>query len=210
MVIGRNITHYIRERGLTIPKLAARAGMDKGNLSRIISSGEGYSAKSLDGIATALGVKIADLFAEAPDVTLLLSNMRMIPLLDGNKVGAFVSDSLYFRENEMPEYRFTSSAYSLRAFQMRVRDEAMVPDFNPGDEVIVDPETPPGAGRFVVAETSDGVAVIKRFAERGLNSNGESVFELLPSNSHYASWRSDQMPIKILGVVRERIVKLQL
>lgn len=206
MPIGRNITFFMRERGLTLPQLADKADMDKGNLYRIVSTGKGYSAKSLGSIATALGVSEADLFNEFPGAELLPAGLRRIPILDAVQAGAFAGVAPYFRDEEMQEYTLTSKEFSEKAFAMRVKGDSMIPDFLPGDTVIVDPEREAKAGDFVVAVDSGGLGTIKRYAERGVNAYGNGIFELLPSNPVYASWRSDQTELRIIGVVRQRVI----
>lgn len=208
MPIGRNITFFMRERKLTLPQLAIKAGMDKGNLYRIVQTGKGYSARSLASIADALGVKEADLFNEFPGAELLPAGLRRVPILDDVQAGAFAGVAPYFRDDEMQEYTLTSKEYSDKAFAMRVKGDSMIPDFQPGDTVIVDPDHAPKAGQFVVAVDSGGLGTIKRYAERGMDTHGRSIFELMPSNPVYASWRSDQSELRIIGVCRQRVVNL--
>jgi len=206
--IGRNITSLARKRNLSLPKLADRAGVDKGNLSRIVRTGKGYSAASLQKIADALEVTLEQLFAEEPNVTALPPGIRRVPLLDAISAGQFLDVLPHFRDAEMQDFILTNSEYSGSAFAMTVQGESMVPDFNPGDIVLVDPETPVRPGRFVVAVNGTGEAALKRYADRGTDPEGRQIFELIPSNPHYPTMRSDKQELRIIGVVRERIIKL--
>ena len=198
----------MRERKLTLPKLAELAGMDKGNLSRIVRSGKGYSADSLASIAHALGVDEVDLFNHYPGAEPLPAGLRRVPILDDVQAGAFSGVAPYFRDEEMQEFTLSSKEFSEATFAMRVKGDSMIPDFHPGDTVIIDPDRQPKAGQFVVAVDSSGLGTIKRYAERGQDEHGNNVFGLLPSNPVFATWRSDKSELRVIGVVRQRIVDL--
>jgi len=60
--LGRNIASRCQELGITVADLAAAIGMNKGNLSRIMSTGAGYSARSLKKIADGLQWTEKELF----------------------------------------------------------------------------------------------------------------------------------------------------
>jgi SOS-response transcriptional repressor LexA len=198
----------MRARNLTLPKLAIKAGMDKGNLYRIVKTGRGFSSESLEKIAGALGVMIADLFADGDNVQMLEGGGERVPVLDPVQVGIFPASPPYFRESEVQEYITMSNKYSEKTFAMRVVGDSMVPEMNDGDVIIVDPDTSPRPGSFVVASEAGHAATLKKYAERGRDAHGHDVFELIPSNPLYSSMRSDILQLRIIGVVRERIIKL--
>lgn len=204
--IGLNITRLMRERGLSLPKLAMRAGVDKGNLHRIIQEGTGYSSASLGRLAEALDVSIAALFAEGSNVEPVPTGFRRVPLLSTIQAGAFTG--VFIDGGEMLEYVLTTANCSEKSFFMRVKGDSMVPDVQEGQLVLVDPDAELLPGRLVVAVNGDGEAMLKRYAERGVDAAGQTIFELIPSNPYYSTLRSDQNDIKIKGVVREIHIRL--
>ncbi len=79
----------------------------------------------------------------------------------------------------------------------------MLPEFKPGDRVIIDPSTSPQPGDYVVAKNGEEEATFKKYRPRGVNERGDVVFELVPLNEDYPSMRSDVTPIRIVGTMVE-------
>lgn len=79
----------------------------------------------------------------------------------------------------------------------------MLPDFQPGDRVIIDPSVRPQPGDYVVAKNGEEEATFKKYRLRSINEQGVEVFELVPLNPDYPSIRSDEVPIKIVGTMVE-------
>lgn len=79
----------------------------------------------------------------------------------------------------------------------------MLPDFRPGDRVLIDPEIAPSPGDFVVAKNGSNEATFKKYRPRGINERGDHVFELVPLNTDYETMRSDYTPIAIIGTMVE-------
>jgi len=66
--IGRAIDHLMVERRLNQKQLAQRAGdMDPGNLNRIINGKQAATTDRLEAIATALGVKVWEIYRLAEE-----------------------------------------------------------------------------------------------------------------------------------------------
>ena len=65
MEIGRIIRNVRESRGATLEEIAFAAGTNASNLSRIERGKQGYSVESLEGIASALGVTVAELHLRA-------------------------------------------------------------------------------------------------------------------------------------------------
>lgn len=79
----------------------------------------------------------------------------------------------------------------------------MLPEFRPGDRVIIDPEMSPSPGDFVVAKNGREEATFKKYRPRGINVEGNTVFELVPLNDDYPTMRSDTEHLEIIGVLVE-------
>lgn len=72
------------------------------------------------------------------------------------------------------------------AFALQIEGESMLPDFKPGDLVIVDPESSVRPGDIVVAKIAgEEAATIKKYRSRGKDENDQPIFELVPLNDDY-------------------------
>ena len=56
----------------------------------------------------------------------------------------------------------------------------MLPDFRPGDRVLIDPDVSPRPGDFVAARNTKQEATFKKYRVRGIDEVGQEVFELIP------------------------------
>ncbi|MFO9067150.1 XRE family transcriptional regulator [Legionella pneumophila serogroup 1] len=96
------------------------------------------------------------------------------------------------------------------AFALSMNDDSMSPDLLIGDILIVDPDAPPKPGDIVTAvleNTSD--FIIRRYKELSISQNERSI-ELLPSNNHWASLKSNlDDKIILRGVVQLFIRRLK-
>ncbi len=101
------------------------------------------------------------------------------------------------------EYLLTDLELSGSAFALEIQGESMLPEFRPGDRVIVDPEIQPHPGDCVVAMNGGQEATFKKYRPRGIDERGDTVFELVPLNEDFAPMRSDQTPIRIVGTMME-------
>lgn len=63
MKIGQKIRQLRQARGMTIQQLADEIGSDVGNISRLERGRQGYTANSINKIAEALSVPVAELFS---------------------------------------------------------------------------------------------------------------------------------------------------
>lgn len=97
----------------------------------------------------------------------------------------------------------TDLELSQNAFALEIKGDSMLPEFKPGDRVIIDPAIFPQPGDFVVAKNGDDEATFKKYRPRTMDEHGDVVFELVPLNEDYPSMRSDQGPIRIIGTMVE-------
>ena len=79
----------------------------------------------------------------------------------------------------------------------------MLPDFKPGDRIIVDPAVAPQPGDFVVAKNGHDEATFKKYRPRATDAAGNIIFELVPLNEDYPTMRSDTTPMRIIGTMVE-------
>jgi SOS-response transcriptional repressor LexA len=79
----------------------------------------------------------------------------------------------------------------------------MLPDFRPGDQLIIDPAITPSPGDFVVAKNGEEEATFKKYRLRGISESGQEIIELVPLNPDFATMRSDITPFHIIGTLVE-------
>lgn len=88
-------------------------------------------------------------------------------------------------------------------FGLWLRGNSMLPLFKEGDLIIVDPDEAPQPGDYVVAKNGSEEATFKKYRPRGIDENGQEVFELVPLNDDYPIMHSDRQHIQIIGVMVE-------
>lgn len=91
------------------------------------------------------------------------------------------------------------------AFALEIDGDSMLPEFRPGDRVVIDPDMAPQPGDFVVAKNGHQEATFKKYRPRGVDKDGNMVFELVPLNEDYPTMRSDVEHLEIIGVMVEHI-----
>lgn len=101
------------------------------------------------------------------------------------------------------EYVTASVDIGPRGFGLWLRGNSMTPFFNEGDLIIVDPDEAPRPGDYVVAKNGSEEATFKKYRPRGIDENGQEVFELVPLNDDYPPMHSDRQHIEIIGVMVE-------
>ena len=132
------------------------------------------------------------------------SPLRMIPLLDYVQAG-LLHEVGYDGLNPLgTSWTTYQSARPECVFSLKVEGNSMSPEFQPGDEIVVDGSLEAKPGSLVIAqETQHGQArtTFKKYRVIGINEFGVDVIELVPLNSDYPVLNSNQIDISIIGVV---------
>ena len=98
---------------------------------------------------------------------------------------------------------------SENSFYLRIEGKSMLPRFNEGDLVLIDPDIAPTPGKFVAAINGDNEATFKQYKELGTRTpEGIPHFELVPLNPMFPTLSSLNQEIRIIGVARERVETL--
>jgi len=126
-----------------------------------------------------------------------------IPIISWVQAGTWSSESDARNLEGAIEYILTTESHSLGTFALKVRGKSMEPEFHEGDTIIVDPDLYPGPGDYVIAKNGSEYATFKKYRARGLNEDGEELFELIPLNPDFAALSSSSEKISIIGVVVE-------
>ncbi len=101
------------------------------------------------------------------------------------------------------EYLLTDMNLSHHAFALEITGLSMMPDFKPGDRIIVDQEVGPQPGDFVVARNGGFEATFKKYRPRGLDQYGNDIFELVPLNDDFPTLYSNREQLTIIGTMVE-------
>ncbi|MBU2728800.1 LexA family protein [Acidithiobacillus caldus] len=198
--------------GLSQAQLAERVGMSQPGIQKLERGGSSskFTAQiasvcgvSGEWLATGKGQMLGDMRPGQYDVNVqpIDEPIRTVPLISSVAAGLMtnVMDpyALGAYEKKVPVLVEVSKF----AFALRVLGNSMMPDFSPGDIIIIDPDVTPHPGDFVVAKNDEEEATFKKYRPRGRNEKGEEYFELVPLNPDYPILRSDLENIYIIGTV---------
>lgn len=211
---ARKARHWTQE------KLSAVSGVKQSDISKI-ERGDTLRPTGLLALATAL--QCNPYWLETGDgewdaaVTLVsptkgpgMSNVvpapagaARIPLVSYIQAGMWSEIVDNFQPGDADEWLLTDLELSIVSFALEIKGDSMLPEFRPGDRVIIDPTIAPQPGDFVAAKNGDQEATFKKYRPRGMDAAGNVIFELVPLNDDYETLRSDVQPIRIVGTMVE-------
>ena len=154
-----------------------------------------------------LADKIAHMSASDSNIVPLRENMKRIPMLGDIACGvpSFTGNgSGYSVLNG--DYIYVDEELDNGCFAFKLKGDSMLPQFSEGDTIVIDPHRRPVPGDFVVANRIDGEEVLgtfKKYKELYIDSNGRTVFELIPLNPDFPTLKSDVNNLSIEGVMVE-------
>jgi SOS-response transcriptional repressor LexA len=129
---------------------------------------------------------------------------RPIPVISAVQAGALKDMENPYEPGDGYAVEYTDDMKLSRwTFGLDVDGVSMMPEFRPGDRIIVDPELSPNPGDFVVARNGSDQATFKKYRPRGIDGQGNMIFELVPLNDDYPTLRSDTEHLIVLGVMVE-------
>lgn len=137
------------------------------------------------------------------NVALAPIGARSVPVISAIQAGMWAEIADNFAPGDADDWLMTDLELSASAFALTIRGDSMLPEFNPGDRVIIDPDVAPHPGDFVAAKNGEQEATFKKYRPRGMDAQGNMVFELVPLNEDYPTLRSDVQPIRIVGTMVE-------
>lgn len=196
--------------------------MTQGTLSEL-ETGESKSSTLLPSMAAALGVSAlwletgkGSMFpGDAEEVPVPMPSFdenvspasigsRPIPVISAVQAGALRDMDSPYEPGDGYAIEYTDDmGLSRWTFALDIEGLSMMPEFRPGDRVIVDPEVAPNPGDFVVARNGSNQATFKKYRPRGMDQQGNMIFELVPLNEDYPTMRSDIEHLTVLGVLME-------
>lgn len=131
---------------------------------------------------------------------------KMLPVIDRVTAGKWTVVADPYPEGGGMDYIATELEWlSPEAFALEIEGTSMLPDFLPGDRVIIDPAISPRPGDFVVAKSdSDDEATFKKYRPKGSDKGGRPIIELVALNADWPSLVIDaDNPGRIVGTLAE-------
>lgn len=195
--IGKRIREIREARGMSLNALARRAGVAPANVSRLENEHQSVKIETLEALVRALGLTIGEFFGA--DVSALPHGIR-IPLLCLSQVPDYLKYGMETMEVspimiEVPEIPGAEKYLALHikdvSMQGRARDY-----FRPGEVVIIDPNTRPEPGDYVLAIV-DSKAIFRQFKLR------QDHIELAPLNNFWPTVSVPEDDVIIIGVMVE-------
>lgn len=207
---SERIRELRKKHGLTQQKLGELIGVKKSSISQWENDEHSPSGDNLAQLSKVFGVSAHWLSTGkgSPE----LSNVEPAVIPQGSRVPVLsYVQAGHWREmcdqatafDGNVEYVTASVDVGPCGFGLWLRGKSMEPFFKEGDLIIVDPDEAPRPGDYVVAKNGDEEATFKKYRPRGLDENGQDVFELVPLNDDYPKLHSDRQHIQIIGVMVE-------
>ena len=207
---SERIRELRKKHGLTQQKLGELIGVKKSSISQWENDEHSPSGDNLAQLSKVFGVSAHWLATGkgSPE----LSNVEPAVIPQGNRVPilSYVQAGNWREMCEQAsnfdgnvEYVSVGGEIGPYGFGVWLRGDSMVPLFKEGDLIIVDPDEGPQPGDYVVAKNGSGEATFKKYRPRGIDENGQEVFELVPLNDDYPTMHSDRQHIQIIGVMVE-------
>lgn len=212
-MISKNLKYLLNRYAISPTALSKSTGVPQPTIHRILT-GESKEPRTsnLRPISEYFNISIDDLSTRdlAGDKTDTDSNILLTPAATGARplsIISFVQASKLAKASETrpsgSDVVYTSIDLSRSAFALEIFGDSMLPDFQPGDRIIVDPEVEPQPGDFVVANNNGEEALFRKYRPKNYDNNGNLVFELLPLNSDYPTLSSDVLSLEVIGVMME-------
>lgn len=180
------------------------AGLTKGRISQLLDPDEPFGERAAASLVTKLNLPDRWFELGAGNVSGAAVGQRRIPVINMIQAGNFREIIDDFTVGEGSSYIHTDTDLSPYAFALQIEGRSMLPDFNEGDRVIIDPNVRPSSGDFVAARNGTGGATFKKYRIRGSDDSGKEIFELLPLNTdEFSTLRSDVEPLEVIGTMIE-------
>ncbi|MFD2755984.1 LexA family protein [Comamonas terrae] len=215
--LQERIAHLMEKTGLKVAEIARITGVSSSAVTQWkdgptqslktapatkLANATGFSAMW---IATGAGPVHADAVRKGFDVNVkpVYEGLRAYPVISKVQAGKVKEITCPYEPGDGYAIEFGDDDASPWAFFLEIDGDSMLPEFNPGDRVRIDPEIIPRPGDFVAAKNSSEEATFKKYRVRGIDPAGKEVFELVPLNDDYPIIRSDEHDLTVIGTMTE-------
>lgn len=212
-----NIHEKIRtarmEKGWSMAELASRISAAEGGrplawqtIQQWESGNSAPKRTRLLFVEQVLGVPLADTPHSGvfdANVVNVVAGKRAYPVISAVQAGLLREISDPYSPGDGFDIEYGDDSWSEWTFALEIDGLSMLPEFRPGDRVLVDPKIAPRPGDFVVAKNTREEATFKKYRLRGQDARGNDVFELVPLNEDFPTIRSDEHQLVVIGVMVE-------
>lgn len=209
---NERLTAALQARNVTISQLASGMGVSYQAVKRVIdglskafsaannAKAAAYLKINPDWLATGQGNM--DMLFDA-NVKPIPMGVRAYPVISTVQAGLLKEIDVLYEPGDGFDVEYGDNDASKWSFFLEIEGDSMLPDFRPGDRVLIDPEVTPRPGDFVAARNTRQEATFKKYRVRGLDASGNEVFELVPLNDDYPTLRSDEHHLCVIGTMIE-------
>lgn len=166
---GQRVKLAMEHAGLNQKQLASRVGMSASNLSELIKQGHG-SAKTVQ-IAKVAGVNprwLATGEGEMLDTDDKAQiSVGRVPLVSSVAAGMFTEAMDLMPAGFADEWIHSAAPIKEHTFALKVEGDSMEPRFTEGMILIVEPDSEPRPGNFVIAKNGNNEATFKQLMRDG-------------------------------------------
>lgn len=202
----------LKARNVKIPELARGMEVSYQAVKRVIDGlSKAFSAANNAKAAAYLKISPNWLATGQGDMDTLFDanakpapmGVRAYPVISTIQAGKLREIEVPYEPGEGFDVEYGDNDASKWSFFLEIEGDSMLPDFRPGDRVLIDPEVAPRPGDFVAARNTYEEATFKKYRVRGIDSSGNEVFELVPLNDDYPTIRSDEQHLLVIGTMVE-------
>lgn len=206
---GMRLKEARKAAKMTQAALAKKVGIGQSTIAELEKTGNGSShvpamAAALNcsalWLATGQGQMTSEIDKNVKPVEM---GVRPYPVISHIQAGALKEIADPYGPGDGFDVEFGDDDASRWAFFLEIEGDSMLPDFRPGDRVLIDPEVTPRPGDFVAARNTKQEATFKKYRVRGINEFGAEIFELVPLNDDYPVLRSDEHHLCVIGTMIE-------
>ncbi|MFN3073163.1 LexA family protein [Acinetobacter sp. TY2] len=217
MQITDRINQKMTEHSLSQADLIRGTGAGRATVSGWVNGTNNPSAKHLDNLAKTLKTTTSWLLtgegssaterndSNFSNVVINESPLRRIPILDFVQAGSFYESGYDGIHPKGETYTTYIGCKPESVFSLEVSGLSMIPEFAPGDKLVVDAAKEPYPGCYVIAQNGSHEATFKKYRAIGYDEHGRETFELVPLNPDFPIMNSTQQEIRIIGVVVEHL-----
>lgn len=137
------------------------------------------------------------------NVTPVAMGKRPIPVISAIQAGAMTDMVDPYPLGAGYAVEYVDDDYSKWAFALTIEGDSMLPEYRAGDRVLIEPELTPNPGDCVICKNGKDQATFKKYRLRGIDDNGNEIFDAVPLNPDYQTLHSDTDHLQIIGVMVE-------